>query len=216
MKRDPTDCYDAVLIPGGGLTKPGKLPAWVTVRLDEAVKATKAGYFIVLSAGTVHKPPPLDAEGFPMFEARAAAAYLISKGVEPRRILLETCSYDTIGNAFFSRLLHVEPRQFQKLLVITSAFHAARTEFIFKWVYALDKPAGGFDLAFRPVPNVGISKAVLHAREEKEQASLEQVRSLAQSICTLAQLHEWLFTKHDAYAASGTPQRLEGPALGVY
>ncbi|NPV75511.1 MAG: YdcF family protein [Anaerolineae bacterium] len=216
MQRDPVDRYDAILIPGGGLTGTGGLPVWVTTRLDAALAAAGGAYFIVLSAGTVHKPPPLDAEGFPVFEARAAAAYLLSKGVEPGSILLETCSYDTIGNAYFSRVLHVEPRQFRKLLVITSAFHAARTEFVFRWVYGLDEPAGGFELSFRPVPNVGMPEAVLAARVEKEKRSLEQAQDLEQSICTLAQLHEWLFTKHEAYAAGSKPQRLKGPVLGAY
>lgn len=216
MQRDPDDRYDAVLIPGGGLTKTGGLPAWVTARLDEALKAAGGAYFIVLSAGTVHKPPPLDAEGFPVFEARAAATYLLAKEVEPGRILLEASSYDTIGNAYFSRVLHVEPRQFRKLLVITSAFHAARTEFIFRWVYGLDEPAGGFDLTFRPVPNVGMPEAVLRARVEKEGRALEQAKGLEQGIYTLAQLHEWLFTKHEAYAAGSKPQQLKGPALGAY
>lgn len=216
MKQATGGPYDAVLIPGGGLTSKGELPVWVVARLDKALEAAEGAYFIVLSAGTVHKPPPLDAEGFPVFEARAASVYLLSKGIAPERILIEASSYDTIGNAYFSRVLHVEPRQFRRLLVITSTFHVVRTEFIFRWVYGLDEPAGGFDLTFCPVHDVGMADALLCARIEKEKHSLEQVQSLEPAISTLAQLHEWLFTKHEAYAAGSQPQRLKGKALGTY
>ncbi len=216
MKRELEKPYDAILIPGGGLTTAGKLPPWVIARLQKALEIAAGGYFIVLSAGTVHKPPPLDAEGFPIFEAHAAAEYLLSQGVELGRILIEASSYDTIGNAYFSRVVHVEPRQFQKLLVVTSAFHAARTEIVFRWVYGLDEPAAGYALDFQVVPDDGVPEAALKARTEKEKVSIEQVKNLTKRITTLAQLHEWMFSEHQAYAAGGRAQRLTGRVLGAY
>ena len=100
--------FDAVLIPGGGLTSSGGLMPFVRARLDSAL-AHSADLYIPLSAGTPHRPPPLDAHGYPIFEAIPAAQYLHERGVPKSRNLAETCSYDTIGNAFFARTVHTDP-----------------------------------------------------------------------------------------------------------
>lgn len=190
--------FDAVLIPGGGLTDSGELPPYVIARLDRAL-AHSARYFIPLSAGTPHRAPPLDGRGYPIYEAVRAASYLHERGIPERRILTETFSYDTIGNAFFARLLHTEPRELRRLHIINSEFHMPRTEAIFGWVFGLT-PARGYDLSFEAVKNAGVSLESLATRVAKERASLEQVRLLAQHISTMSQLHEWMYTEHAAYA----------------
>jgi hypothetical protein len=189
---------DAILIPGGGVRAGGELPPWVANRLDRAVERRGEASLIVLSAGTTHRPPPLDEYGYPLFEATAGARYLLSRGVPQQRILEETASYDTIGNAYFSLVIHVVPRNFRQLLVITSAFHMPRTQAIFKWIYGLGGISG---LSFEAVPDAGMDDAVLQFRREKEAASLAVLNGLQGKLNTLAGLHEWLFTEHAAYAA---------------
>ena len=44
-----------------------------------------------------------------------------------QRTLAETTSFDTIGNAFYSRNDHCSLAGWRRLLVITSEFHLART-----------------------------------------------------------------------------------------
>jgi len=141
--------YDAILILGGGVHECGKLPLWVEARLQRALDLEQGEPIITLSVGTTHKPPPLDEHGFPIFESVAAASYLADHGIAPERILVEATSYDTIGNAYFSRVIHVDPAGFRRLLIITSAFHMPRTEAVFRWVYGLDAPAGGVRAPFR-------------------------------------------------------------------
>jgi hypothetical protein len=196
--------FDAVLIPGGGLRQNGTLPYWVQRRFDRALEAGGAGFYIPLSAGTTFRPPPADAQGFPVTEAAAGARYLISQGIPAERILIEACSWDTIGNAFFARLLHVDPRRLHRLLVTTSAFHRARTEAVFRWVYGLDEPAEKYDLSFVSAPDDGLSSAGLAARCAKETEGLERLNQLIAggTIRTLADLHAFLFTGHDAYSAA--------------
>jgi hypothetical protein len=189
---------DAVLIPGGGLTDSCELPPYVIARLDRAL-AHPAAYFIPLSAGTPHRPPPLDARGYPIFEAFPAARYLRAHGVPERRILAETFSYDTIGNAFFTRLIHTEPRGLRRLHVVTSGFHMARTEAIFRWVFGAG-PSGGYELSFEASENSGISDEALEHRAARDRASLSLVMALAQRISTLPELHEWIYAEHAAYA----------------
>jgi uncharacterized SAM-binding protein YcdF (DUF218 family) len=206
--------YDAVLIAGGGVREGGVLPDHVAARFDRALEVAGDAIFVPLSAGTPYRPPPLDGRGFPILEARAGADYLVRRGVDPRRIAIEESSYDTIGNAYFSRVIHAIPRGFRRILVITSAFHMPRTEAIFRWVYGLDGPGPACSLDFDPVADAGIDPDALAARASKERMSLESFHALAAGIATLAELHAWIFAEHSAYAAgSRTPAAAVDPRL---
>ena len=125
--------YDVVIVPGGGLDASHQPAAWVVERLDAALAHdAETRQYLVLSRGTTHKPPPLGTDGFPIDEAAASAKYLVAHGVAPSRILLESWSLDTIGNAAFARLMHADLRGWRRMLVVTSAFHRPRTEAIFQ------------------------------------------------------------------------------------
>ena len=193
--------YDAILIPGGGVQPNGTPPPWVRSRLDAAVAAARAEYLITLSAGTLHKPPPMNAYGFPIYESVAAAQYLISKGVPANRLLTETCSWDTIGNAYFGLTIHLEPRGFRRLLIVTSEFHMPRAQAIFEWVCALGSIPRSLD--FVSVPNDGLEEPALSARREKEERGVASVKALALKLGSLAKLHDWLYSEHDAYRSNG-------------
>jgi uncharacterized SAM-binding protein YcdF (DUF218 family) len=207
MKRQPPR-FDALLVPGGGVRPGGELPPWVRRRFDRALEIGHDGFFMPLSAGTAFRPPPADERGFPITEAAAGARYLLQRGVPAEHILIEACSRDTIGNAFFSRLLHAGPRNLRRLLVVTSAFHLARTEAVFRWVYGMDSPQPPFQLEFAAAPDDGLSPAALAARQAREEAGQERLRALTacRRIRTLADLHRFLFTEHDLYRAAGIPQ----------
>jgi uncharacterized SAM-binding protein YcdF (DUF218 family) len=205
--------FDAMLIPGGGIRPDGTLPPWARRRFDRAVERYQGEYLIPLSAGTVHRPPPFDDHGFPLLEAHVGGRYLLERGIPADRILPEAASYDTIGNAFFSRVMHVEPLALRRLLVITSAFHMPRTELIFRWVYGL--PPSPYCLTFEAVPDEGIEPAALAARRQRERQSVDRLRRLAPTIQTIPQLHHWLFTEHLAYTLARPPTDA-GLALGTY
>jgi len=208
---------DAVLIPGGGLLPSGEVVPWVQARLERAIALTPPPtYFLPLSAGTTHKAPPLDAEGFPIWESVAAGRYLMARGIASYRILPETISLDTIGNAYFARIQHLEPLQLRRLHVITSEFYLPRTIAIFRWICALPPCPEPFYLTFEAVPNVGIADTALSARRDREQSSLAQVQALQTRLTSLAAVHRWLYTEHGAYAIAQSPQRLRDAALGTY
>lgn len=193
--------YDAILVPGGGVREGGELPTWVKRRLDLAAQLSGGSYIITLSAGTTHRPPPLDARRFPIFESVAGAQYLIRAGVPLDRILTETCSYDTTGNAFFSRILHTDPLNLRRLLVITSDYHLPRTELAFTWVYRLTPVSPPYQLHFRGVADPDMAPSILKARQEKESKSLEALKGITHRLTTLRDFHRWLFTEHAAYNA---------------
>ncbi len=213
--------YDAVLVPGGGF-RDRSLPPWVKNRLDRAFAVCRECKHIIitLSAGTTHKPLPTDDEGFPIFESVAAANYLISLNFPPRRILCEISSYDTIGNAYFSRMIHAEPLVLKKLLVITSEFHMPRTKAIFKWIYGLPLPnsLNEYKLDFEAVPdiNTGLDEETITARSLKEKAGLERVQRQSRQMRNIRDFHHWMYTRHGAYAMSTKPVRLKGKILSTY
>jgi hypothetical protein len=210
--------YDAILILGGGIKNNIELPPWVQNRFDRALEIHRDQYIIALSGGTTHKPPPLDTEGFPVFESFVGADYLMRKGVEARLILCETASYDTIGNAYFSRVIHVDPGGFKHLLIITSSSHMPRTKAIFQWVYSLKARCGQNDykLFFEAVPDRGMDEELLKLRIQKEKKSLENVIALTKKLRTFKDFHKWLFTEHGAYSASVPPERMKGKILHAY
>jgi len=209
--------YDAILIPGGGIKGTNDVPLWVQRRLDRAIALHRGECIIALSAGTTHKPPPLDNDGFPVYESVVSANYLIKKGIDAGSIRYETCSYDTIGNAYFSKVIHVDPLGFRRLLVITSAFHMPRTRAIFEWVYGLDSsPGGPYHLYFEEVSDEGMDENLLRARIEREKESLEHVLKLKKEIRTFEQFHRWLFNAHGAYTVSVEPGRVTGKILDTY
>ena len=200
--------WDCIFIPGGGLNPDGSLPPWTLSRLDEALNhQEQSHYFGLLSGGTVHKPPPLRTDGYPIFEARAAADFLIASGISSTRILTEICSYDTIGNAYFSRILFSQPLKFKRALVITSQFHMARTRAAFDWVYGLSPAADTPKLTYLAVPDQGLSPEALSARVQREEKSLQNLLETSKKITDLPSFFKWLYSEHKAYAPG---QRVEG------
>ncbi len=208
--------YDAIIIPGGGLNPLGELPVWVQKRFDRAIELYSGQIIIALSAGTTHKPLPLDEQGLPIYEAVAGARYLKKQGIPSDKILVETSSFDTIGNAFFTRLIHIQPRRFKNLLIITSNFHLPRTQAIFEWVFNLDIENVQYNLCFEGVNDEGLSSNVLNARIQKESKNLQALQGLINTIMSFEELHHWLFTQHKAYAPFLKPTQTLNEELSSY
>ncbi len=177
------------------------LPSWVRRRLDRALELRRDEYLVSLSAGTPHRPPPLDENRFPIFESAAGARYLIDAGVPSSRVLMEASSWDTIGNAFFSRVIHVQPRGWRRILVITSDFHLERVQAAFNWTYGLTPNPHECELHYEAVSDPEMDPALLRARVRKEREALDKLVRLTDGITTMQDLHGWLFTEHRAYSS---------------
>jgi uncharacterized SAM-binding protein YcdF (DUF218 family) len=130
--------FQAILILGGGV--PQNLeepPAYVQRRCDDAAsvvqirkiiqptskkgkqKSTASLPILCLSAGTAHLPQLMSADGLPIWESTAAAAYLQKRyGLE--NVYVETTSFDTIGNAFYARTTHTDIAGWKRLLIVTN------------------------------------------------------------------------------------------------
>ncbi len=192
--------FDAILVLGGGVREGGQLPSWAAARFDLALELRTNEPVICLSAATTHRPPPLDSDGFPILESAAGAQYLIKRGVSPDAIRVENASYDTIGNAYFAKLMHIDPEGWRRLLVVTSEFHMPRTRAIFDWIFGFEP---GFELTYHASADRDVSEEAQTFRRRKEAESLRSFLSRKERFHTLREVHHWIFTGHSAYSAAG-------------
>ena len=58
--------------------------------------------------------------------------YAVNYGVPFENILVEINSRDTVGDAFFCKINHIEKNNLKNILVVTSDYHVSRTREIFK------------------------------------------------------------------------------------
>ena len=181
---------------------------------------------ICLSAGTAHVPQLLGKDGLPIWESTSCAAYLANKHKLSRNVYVETTSYDTIGNAFFTRTSFTDINQWKNLLVVTNEFHMDRTIEIFDWIFTgLDNDNDNirgqkrkysqyqhpYQLYYLSSPNVGLSAKAIEARHEKEIQSTKMVRELlAPQYKTLSQVHWFLTHEHSLYTSNKLVERGRG------
>ncbi len=127
---------DAIIVLGGGIDAQGELPPIPKYRLEKGIGLFKqrvaptlifSGKWGFLADFTPPRP-----------EAEAAAEYAESLGVPATAILQETASMDTIGNAYFTKKQILEPHNWTTVTVVTSEYHADRTQYIFDKVLGPD------------------------------------------------------------------------------
>lgn len=239
ISTDASIPVEAIVIPGGGSQRgdtPETLPDYVKARLDAALDfyshlrnhghATPV-VFITLSFGTVHKPNYANKDGWVVSESTAGALYLLLEAkrrgihVDPKDILRENLSLDTVGNAFFTRALHCDVAGYRRLHVITSRFHLARTRAIFEFIFGCVPTFKPYILSFQGTPNM-VDGEVLAARTEREKKSLEDFHAMLSTKFGLVlsdrteddpsvtfaprnnikmrDVHHFVFTEHTAYA----------------
>lgn len=120
---------------------------WSAKRCEHAVdlycQLNQTPYIIVSTRATTHTPTLLDPDGHPITESQITADYIMDLAcirgifIPHEKILIENTSGDTIGNAYYTRILITDPFQIHDLYIITSKFHMARTQLIFDWIFNL-------------------------------------------------------------------------------
>ena len=147
--------FDAIVVLGANITAKGNLSKVAKSRMDKALELFREGRASrIIVTGKK--------------EALVMKKYAVSKGVSPECILVENLALDTIGNAFFTRKKFLEPRNWLKIVVVTSRFHVPRTRLVFRKV--LGKT---YRLKFIP------SKRVLSPNSLREKLDREKGITLA-------------------------------------
>jgi uncharacterized SAM-binding protein YcdF (DUF218 family) len=212
--RSTTPYLTIIVIPGGGLSSDGTIPLHTQLRLDRAneiyrLTTSNNFLFITLSAGTTHKPNPIDKYGYPIYESVAASIRLIEMGIPPDIILEESFSLDTLGNAYFLRTVHIDQiDKIKKIVVITNKWHIDRVKAMFDYVFSLPEQHNlavhkkVYKLFYEAVAD-GLDDEVLLARRSREAESLKQfVTNTKLQFASMIALHGWMYSKHKAYSAS--------------
>lgn len=172
---------DAIVVLGGGLWDSKVIPPWAERRLDGAALLRAAHptgpSILICGGGSPHGLPVLDeSTGQVVHEGTAYAEYLMDIWDVPATcILKESSSYDTIGNGFFSAMIHAVPAGWRRVAVVTSDFHMPRSRAIFEKIYGLVEGSLGVrvELEFIPVSDAGIVEdRVREVRVEKEAKSV--------------------------------------------
>ena len=123
--------YDVILTLGNGLTDDWDIPPIVKTRLERIAKLYKKNVAskIIVSGKysisfTINKVIP------PITEAEAMKQFLIKQGINEEDILKEEESQDTIGNVYFTKIRHLQPNNFQNILLVCADFHLKRVKFL--------------------------------------------------------------------------------------
>jgi uncharacterized SAM-binding protein YcdF (DUF218 family) len=121
---------DAIVVLGGGVEPDGSLPRTSLTRVERAVELFHAGiapHLILSGRCGLAVPEPV-----PVTEAAAMAAYAREHGVPGDAIFLEEVARDTLGNAYFTREMFLEPNGWRTVRVVTSDFHLSRAAWAFR------------------------------------------------------------------------------------
>lgn len=211
-----------IVILGGGVTPEGGAPLHTQERIKVALEVDKEAsgkaVFITLSGGTPHKPNPVDKRGFPVWESTAAAKALLAAGIPSERVLEESFSLDTVGNAYFLRAVHTDPAQLRRLVVVTNDWHMPRTRAIFDHVFSLPAVLGGpapkYDIQYRAALAGVEDERLLALRVEKEGRALTEFSSdVAPFLRSVQEMHGWVFLQHGAYHTARLQKPVENSAL---
>lgn len=209
--------YDAIIVLGSGVPEKGQPNNIAIRRLDTALKKeSQATYLITSSLWTVHIPPLISKNGFPYIEADIMAEYLLNKGIVLSRIRTENYSKDTIGNAYFTRIMFTDSMKLSKLLVITSEFHMPRSREIFTWIYSLKPLVISYTLDFCTASDTGLDNKMITSRVRKEQKGIKRLRETKSKIKNLSTFHSSLYSEHDAYTFHRKIERAKGDELLTY
>lgn len=147
---------------GGGLTRESAPSRKMEARLEEAVRLYRAGAYeaiIATSKGTYRDP-----DSHPVTEAEVGERYLVAHGVPADAIKREDESMDTLGNAYFSRVRHLDPQRWYRPTIISNEFHIDLVEFLFRKVLS-----AAYDPTFVAVENAGISDTELRKWRSHQQ-----------------------------------------------
>jgi len=223
---------DAVIVLGGGA--PSSLdvpPLYVQKRADDAAKivhksqeissgAHESLPILCLSAGTAHVPQALSPDGLPIWESTSTAAYLAKEHNLKDKVFVETTSYDTIGNAYFTRTSHTDINGWRNLLIVTNEFHMTRTAAIFDWIFLTCSSSNHhqrgdrYHLYYLTSPNVGLTSEAVEARRTREVESAHNIQeNLAKEYTTLAKVWKFLNQEHSLYTANSLIDRSRGSII---
>lgn len=132
--------YDAAIVLANLMDAQGRLNDETRARMDRAIDLYRAGAVpLIVMSGWNYR----DDSDLPIALAMRRYA-LDAHGVPQNALIAETSARDTVGDAVFTKLHLARPRGWSRIVVVTSAYHGARSLEVFSFVYG-----PGFHVALR-------------------------------------------------------------------
>ena len=136
------------------------------------------------------------------------AQFLVKHGGVPDEMVLEeNSSMETVGNAFYTRVLHADVLNFQRIAVINNNWHMQRTRHVFKHVFSIPGSGRGLRASSTSITFIevasGLDPDVQQQRLEREEKSIPKFApgsAWQHATPTLEALHLWLHRENMAYS----------------
>jgi uncharacterized SAM-binding protein YcdF (DUF218 family) len=123
--------YDAAIVLANLMDAQGRLNDETRKRMDRAVELYRAGDVpLIVTSGWDYR------EDSDLAIALAMRRYALDEhGLPESALIAEVSARDTVGDAVFSKLHLAHPRGWSRIVVVTSAYHGARSLEVFSFVY---------------------------------------------------------------------------------
>lgn len=164
---------DCIIVMGSGVSPEGNLTQIGKSRVQKSVELYNKNIAkrILMTGKYSHNISYIPQKT----EAKAMKEYAIILGVSESHIFTEEHSLDTVGNAYFTKQF-LEKMNWKNILIVTSNFHLARTEYLFKKVY-------GKEFIIDIIPSLTfLSTDELLNKIDKEHNFIEQFKSQLEKI----------------------------------
>lgn len=184
---------DVIIVLGGGINPDGTLRGPSKCRVEKAFELFKLGVAPLLLTSSKYSmniefiPPKTIAESM--------KDKLIVLGIPSNRIYIEEESQDTLGNIYFTKKNFLIPKNWKKIVVVTSPFQAERAEYLFKKFLGSD-----FQVEIVLARN-GLNEEELAKQEILEKKQLEAHKSDLSKINNGDdnELQRWIDENHPVY-----------------
>lgn len=189
---------DVIVILAGGINSDGSLPDLPKRRVDAGVSLFKYGVAPeLIMSGKYGFWLDWTKEVPSQTEASAMKKYAAALGVPEQHIHLEEDSKDTLGNAYFTKINILEPRNWKNITVVTSDFHFHRTKYIFDLVLGTR-----YEIEY-VLTDTGLSKDDDDALKSQEEKTMVVLKDLIGNNATTGDteaIRDILFLKHPGYS----------------
>ncbi len=181
---------DAIIVLGVDLGRKGEFESRLNKGIVLAEKYPEAK--LVFSGGYSFRLPK--DPGYR--EALLMKEKALEKGMPQERILTESSSKDTFGNAYFVRTNVIDKHNWKNLIVVPSPTNLNKARYYFDLVFGND-----YEIQYVPSNNITY-KGKIKEYESVTTRNLEKEKELIKDITPgdIKTIKEFLFTKHPAYA----------------
>lgn len=178
------DLMRAIIVLGNRLINKS-IHAELKGRIETGIRLLGGGSVLILSGGRTNS-------ALNKTEAEVMWKYCVDSGIEAGKLVKEENALDTIGNAYFTKLLIDKLRNVNEVIVVSSCYHMERVKFVFHYCYG-----STYKLSFEHC-------FAYPAESNNEAKSLESAKNFFKGIMPgdMEAIKQRLFTGHSLYKKS--------------